>query len=63
MGVMLGSMSIGYAAPQMQTLAIARGAAASVFKIIDLVSFILFFLLLMFVYCAVLKHESIHHSE
>jgi hypothetical protein len=38
MGVMLGSMALGYAAPNMQTLAIARGAASSVYKIIDLVS-------------------------
>ena len=38
MGVNMASLAIGYAAPNMQTVAIARGAAAKVFKVIDLVS-------------------------
>lgn len=38
MGVMVGTMSLGHAAPNLEYISSARGAAAAVFGIIDLVS-------------------------
>ena len=38
LGVFVGSISLGYAAPNLETFATAKGAAAKVYEIIDLVS-------------------------
>ena len=38
MGVMIGTMSLGHAAPNLEYISSARGAAAAVFSVIDQVN-------------------------
>lgn len=38
LGVLFGTMSLGHAAPNIEYIANAKGAAAAVYKLIDLVS-------------------------